>query len=78
MKRMILVVLALSSFFGRSARACPSCRDSLSAPATTSPAADDLPAGFNHAIYVILGGFILVAGSASMFIVREVRRDKHF
>jgi hypothetical protein len=72
MRRALLaIVLTLTLMPAGFASACPNCKDSI--PASDAEQAANLPAGFNHSIYFMLGGFLVVTALVVRMIVKETR-----
>jgi hypothetical protein len=70
-RRLFAAVLALTLLPAGFARACPNCKDSI--PNSNAEQASNLPGGFNHSIYFMLGSFLLVGGFVVRMIVKEIR-----
>lgn len=52
-------------------QACPNCKSSI--PNSDAEKGADLPGGFNHSIYFMLGGLFVVGGLVVRMIVKETR-----
>ncbi len=63
----LLLILSLHAV----AAACPMCKDSI--PNSDAQQASNLPGGFNHSIFFMLGSFLVVGGFVVRMIVKEVR-----
>ena len=70
-RRLFAAVLALTLLPAGFATACPNCKDSI--PSSDAEQAANLPGGFNHSIYFMLGSFLLVGGFVVRMIVKEIR-----
>ena len=70
-RRLFAAVLALTLLPAGFAGACPNCKDSI--PSSDAEQAANLPGGFNHSIYFMLGSFLLVGGFVVRMIVKEIR-----
>ena len=70
-RQLFAAVLALTLLPAGFASACPNCKDSI--PSSDAEQAADLPGGFNHSIYFMLGSFVLVGGFVVRMIVKESR-----
>jgi hypothetical protein len=70
-RRLFAAVLALTLLPAGFAQACPNCKDSI--PSSDAEQASNLPGGFNHSIYFMLGSFLLVGGFVVRMIVKEIR-----
>jgi hypothetical protein len=53
------------------ASACPLCKDSI--PSSDAQAPGGIPAGFNHTIYLMLGGLVCVLGMVTFTLVKGAR-----
>jgi hypothetical protein len=53
------------------AHACPNCKSSI--PNSDAEKSANLPGGFNHSIYFMLGGLFVVGGLVVRMIVKETR-----
>jgi hypothetical protein len=70
MRRHVLAtVLVLTLLPAGIASACPNCKDSI--PNSDAQQATSLPGGFNHSIYFMLGGLLVVGGFVVRMIVKE-------
>jgi len=63
----LLLVLSISG----ASLACPMCKDSIPNSDSSQPVA--VPTGFNRSVYTMLGGFLVVLGAVSGFIVKVIR-----
>jgi hypothetical protein len=70
-RRLFATLIALTLLPAGFASACPNCKDSI--PSSDAEQAANLPAGFNHSIYFMLGGFLLVGGFVVRMLVKEAR-----
>jgi hypothetical protein len=70
-RRLFATILALTLLPAGLAEACPNCKDSI--PNSNAQQASSLPGGFNHSIYFMLGGLLLVGGFVVRMLVKESR-----
>ena len=70
-RRLFATVLALTLLPAGLAHACPNCKDSI--PSSDAEQAANLPGGFNHSIFFMLGGLLTVGGFVVRMIVKETR-----
>ena len=70
-RRILSAVVALILLPAGFAHACPNCKDSI--PSSDAEQAANLPGGFNHSIYFMLGSFLLVSGFVVRMIMKETR-----
>ena len=64
---VLLTILTCAPLAG----ACPLCSESI--PNSDAQQASNLPGGFNHSIYFMLGGLFVVGGFVVRMIVKETR-----
>jgi hypothetical protein len=67
----LALLFALTLLPVSTASACPNCRDSI--PDNDAEQASNLPGGFNHSIYFMLGSLFVVGGFVVRMIVKETR-----
>ncbi len=70
-KTFLASAVALSLLFAASASACPNCKETIANNPVEQ--ASNLPGGFNHSIYFMLGGLFVVGGFVVRMIVKETR-----
>ena len=70
-RHLFATILALTLLPAGLAQACPNCKDSI--PNSDAQQASNLPGGFNHSIYFMLGSFVVVGGFVVRMIVKEIR-----